>query len=87
MADDILKAQNLADTMNTAAAEALPVARAIDDKTVINATNTLRKYQEAKQYLTDRLIGNENWWRIRHWRNLNQYGETADERLYLDDKR
>ena len=80
MADDILKAQNLADTMNTAAAEALPVARAIDDKTVINATNTLRKYQEAKQYLTDRLIGNENWWRIRHWRNLNQYGETADER-------
>lgn len=79
MADDILKAQNLADTMNSASQE-LPQARAIDDKTIISATATLRKYQEAKQYLTDRLIGNENWWRLRHWRQLNEYGEPADER-------
>ena len=79
MADDILKAQNLADTMNSASQE-LPKSRVIDDKTVVSATEKLMKYQEAKQYLTDRLIGNENWWRLRHWRELNEYGEPKDER-------
>lgn len=80
MAESAAKAQNLAEMMNSAGQEAIPKARAIDEDTVIKATQTLKEYQDSKQYLTDRLLGNENWWRIRHWRQLNKYGEHDDER-------
>lgn len=80
MAESTEKGQMLAEIMNGTGQEALPKARVIDEETVVKATQTLREYQSAKQKLTDRLLGNENWWRIRHWRQLNQYGETDDER-------
>lgn len=80
MAESEAKAKNLADMMNATGEDALPKARAIDEQTVIKATQTLKEYQDAKQLLTARLEGNENWWRIRHWRNLNEYGEPDDER-------
>lgn len=80
MAESTEKGQMLAEIMNGTEQEALPKARVIDEETVMKATQTLREYQSAKQKLTDRLLGNENWWRIRHWRQLNQYGETDDER-------
>lgn len=78
MADDIIKAQNLAQTMSQP--EALPQARSIDESVVIKATQTLKQYQDKKEMLTLRLKGNENWWRLRHWRQLDEYGERTDER-------
>ena len=79
MAEDILKAQTLAETMNDTDPN-MPRPRSVDEDTVIKATQTLKKYQNAKSLLTQRLEGNENWWRLRHWRQLDQYGERNDER-------
>lgn len=75
---DIDKAKNLAETISEP--EIKMQARAVDESIIIKATQTLIKYQDAKALLTARLRGNENWWRLRHWRQLDDYGERTDER-------
>ena len=75
---DIEKAQNLAQSMNTKE-ESLPKGRAVDEKTIVSAWATLKKYQDAKSALTDRIKDEEDWWRLRHWGHLN-YGDARDER-------
>lgn len=75
---DIDKAKNLAEVTNTT--ELNIQAKPIDESVVIKATQTLMKYQDAKKLLTARIEGNENWWRLRHWRQLDAYGERKDER-------
>lgn len=76
--ENIEKAQIKADMMTQK--EELPKARAVDESTVLKATQTLKKYQDAKGLLTARLKANEDWWRMRHWKQLNDYGEQDDER-------
>ena len=75
---DIDKAKNLAEVTNTT--ELNIQAKPIDESVVIKATQTLMKYQDAKKLLTARIEGNENWWRLRHWRQLDDYGDRKDER-------
>ena len=78
MADNIIKAQTLAESLSEPTV--MPQAQSIDESVVIKATTTLKKYQDAKEMLSLRIKGNENWWRLRHWRQLNDYGERDDER-------
>ena len=75
---DIDKAKNLAEVTNTT--ELNIQAKPIDESVVIKATQTLMKYQDAKKLLTARIEGNENWWRLRPWRQLDDYGDRKDER-------
>ena len=80
MANDFAKAEMLADVMNSNVGQNMPTKKPVNDETVLNATQTLKKYQDAKNILTARLKANEDWWRIRHWEWLNEYGEGNDER-------
>lgn len=75
MADDIQKAQNLAEIMN--GEPEMPRGRAVDEKTIVSAWTTLKKYQDAKALLTDRIKNNEDWWRMRHWGHIDN-GRKGD---------
>lgn len=39
----------------------------IDKKAIGKATETLRKYKDAKKALEDRIVEEERWWKLRHW--------------------
>lgn len=57
----------------------LPV-NAITEKDISKAIDTLKKYKDAKKSLEQRVIDNEQWYKMRHWdvvRNKHQQGENA----------
>lgn len=42
----------------------------ITKQSVKDASAVLRKYKEGKQNLDARVVKNEEWWRLRHWRQI-----------------
>ena len=77
--DNEEKGKALADKMNNENLT-LPNVKVVDEKTIVSAWVTLKKYQDAKAFLTERLKANEDWWRLRHWGQLDAYGNKGDER-------
>ena len=50
------------------APEAQPeTAQVIDKKAIQMAAETLRKYKDGKKNLEDRIVEEEQWWKLRHW--------------------
>ena len=47
----------------------LPVKKPIDDKAVRKATEILNKYKAGKAHLEQRIIANEEFWKMRQWSN------------------
>ena len=45
------------------------------------ATKTLLKYKGGKSQLENRLIGNEQWWKMRHWDRMQTQGNPYDMRF------
>lgn len=43
------------------------------------AMETMRKYQTGKARFEQRCIENENWWMLRHWREIKERGTTTLE--------
>lgn len=39
----------------------------IDKKAIQRAAETLKKYKEGKRKLEDRIVEEEQWWKLRHW--------------------
>ena len=55
-----------------------PIASAtqkIDKKAVEKAAETLKKYKDGKKNLEDRIVEEEQWWKLRHWDVIGK-GET-----------
>lgn len=50
----------------------------IDDKVVTRATEILRKYKEGKARLEQKIIANEEFWKLRQWNYMNN-GKKGDE--------
>lgn len=46
--------------------------RVIDATAIRTAHETLQKYMAGKQELDQRIIDNEDWWKLQHWRNFHQ---------------
>lgn len=46
--------------------------RVIDATAIRTAHETLQKYMAGKQKLDQRIIDNEDWWKLQHWRNFHQ---------------
>lgn len=59
-------------------------APAIGEAELKAAQDTLEKYKECKANYDARLIENEDWWKLQHWRNF-KHGFGADKRV--EDKR
>ena len=49
----------------------------IDKKAIEKAAETLKKYKDGKKNLEDRIVEEEQWWRLRHWDVIGK-GEMGD---------
>ena len=49
----------------------------IDKKAIEKAAETLKKYKDAKKNFEDRIVEEEQWWKIRHWDVISK-GESTD---------
>ncbi len=52
-------------------------ATTIDKKAIEKAAETLKKYKDGKKNLEDRIVEEEQWWKLRHWDVIGK-GETGD---------
>ncbi len=59
---------------NEAIAEGTKV---IDKKAIEKAVETLKKYKDGKKNLEDRIVEEEQWWKLRHWDVIGK-GESGD---------
>ena len=46
-------------------------AQVIDKKAIEKAAETLKKYKDGKKKLEDRIVEEEQWWKLRHWDVIN----------------
>lgn len=53
------------------------VIETIDKKAIEKATETLKKYKDGKKKLEDRIVEEEQWWKLRHWDVIGK-GESGD---------
>lgn len=61
----------------TSAADRKPtVGDKITLKDILSAAATLKRYKSARQRLENRIVENENWFRLRHWASVSD-GKTA----------
>lgn len=49
----------------------------IDKKAIEKAVETLKKYKDGKKNLEDRIVEEEQWWKLRHWDVIGK-GEMGD---------
>ena len=49
----------------------------IDKKAIEKAAETLKKYKDGKKQLEDRIVEEEQWWKLRHWDVIGK-GESTD---------
>ena len=68
------KLMGKAQTEETAEA---PSVEVIDKKAVQQAAETLKKYKDGKRKLEDRIVEEEQWWKLRHWDVIGK-GELGD---------
>lgn len=50
----------------------------IDKKAIEKAAETLKKYKDGKRKLEDRIVEEEQWWKLRHWDVIGK-GELGDK--------
>ena len=59
-------------------AEAITEGRqVIDKKAIEKAAETLKKYKNGKQKLEERIVEEEQWWKLRHWEVIGK-GDSTD---------
>ncbi len=60
-------------------ADSTPVeqAQVIDKKAIQKAAETLKKYKDGKKKLEDRIVEEEQWWKLRHW-DIIAKGDKGD---------
>ena len=49
----------------------------IDKKAIEKAAETLKKYKDGKKALEERIVEEEQWWKLRHWDVISK-GESTD---------
>lgn len=54
---------------------------AVNRETVLKALSILEKYREGKVNLEKRIIANEEWWKGRHWDEINRKDNKPHERI------
>lgn len=52
--------------------------QAIGKEQIRKANKILDKYKQGKRNLESRIVQNEEWWKLRHWRQLQKKGEAKD---------
>lgn len=65
----------------------LTVNQPIGKKEISGALATLKKYKDGKNALEQRIINNEEWWRLRHWGQVNngKTGRSVSKKIVDDN--
>lgn len=50
----------------------------IGSEQVKTALETLKKYKQQKKNFDDRVVDNEEWWKLRHWNRLKKDNDTVE---------
>ena len=58
--------------------QAAMAVNAIGEKQIAEAISTLKKYKEGKSNLEERIIQNEQWYRLRHWEVMRSKYSSGD---------
>lgn len=77
MAMQKLMGQDKAQPEGVATEAVAESAQVIDKKAVEKAAETLKKYKDGKKNLEDRIVEEEQWWKLRHWDVISK-GESTD---------
>lgn len=86
MADEIMTTENLPVSMADARpAETVP-GPAIGEAELKAAQDRLERYKEGKANYDARVIENEDWWKLQHWRNFKQGSGTENKRQAYNQK-
>ena len=70
----------LAVSLADARPEVVKPSAHIGDAELKAAQDRLQRYREGKANLDARLIENEDWWKLQHWRNFHRNPETFDNK-------
>ena len=54
-----------------------PTIQVIDKKAIEKAAETLKKYKDGKRKFEDRIVEEEQWWKLRHWDVIGK-GDQGD---------
>ena len=57
-----------------------PAKPPIDELAIKTAQETLEKYMAGKQNYDQKVIDNENWWKLQHWKNFRKDKDNRIER-------
>lgn len=57
--------------------EAKPPVKRINSQTVMEAAQILQKYKAGKKNLEEKIIENEQWWKLRHWEQTRETDENG----------
>ena len=57
----------------------VPTKKVIDELALKTARETLNKYIEGKESLDKRIIANEDWYKLQHWKNFHKVEEDRKE--------
>lgn len=63
---------------NVAAVAAVPV---IGKEEIFKATEILQRYKKDKANLDNRVVENEQWWKLRHWSVIEEKGKESADRI------
>lgn len=51
----------------------------INSQRVLELTRILNEYMEGKKNLENRIVENDQWWKLRHWNEMRRKNENKDE--------
>lgn len=57
----------------------MPVKKVIDSKRLHEATKTLNDYKSGKSNLDDKIVSNEQWYKLRHWEQMRKKEDNEVE--------
>ena len=72
-----LKGKVQPEGINEQSSVATDGTQVIDKKAIEKAADTLKKYKDGKKNFEDRIVEEEQWWKLRHWDVIGK-GESGD---------
>lgn len=80
--DKALGIERKQDTTLTGAVDDMAQDKPIGKNELDKAIETLKKYKDGKQNLENRIVENEQWWKLRHWEYMRQqHADKNNERI------
>ncbi len=61
----------------------IPVKKKVTSETVMQAHQILEKYKTGKKNLEDKIVENEQWWKLRHWAQARKGADGSENTKFM----